>query len=449
MPLPWKRNRPPEPSPDEAKRSHTEKIAYELYQTRQLLKRSGDHTTDWEIAQKIVKNPVRKALYCCHRPFIRLEKNTWEPLLAWADNQALLSLLGLVGNISLIIVAATYIGSEKQRRNAEVLNAWQTITSAHGQAGSGGRIQSLEFLNASPGANWRRKFPWVCGSLSFCLWEAESLYGIDLSVDGFNSVVSNSQSELNEDAKVVERDSGVYLRNIRLPGADLRDASLAGADLRGANLAGADLRDANLAGADLRDANLTRTDLRGVSLTGAKLRDANLTGADLDGANLTGAKLEGTNLAGADFGSVNFKETYLVYAQLEGADLNSVNLEKADLRGANLTDADLRGTNLTGAYLGGAQLEGAYLRGTNLTDADLRGTNLTGAYLGGAQLEGAYFGGAYLTGADLVSANLEGVKGLKVEQLSQAKFCDTQLPKSIDLQPDRDCEEIGPPHGNW
>ena len=195
-----KRSKPTPKSPSENQEASIKKIAYELYQTRQLLKRSGDTRTDWVIAQKIVKNPIRKALYCCHRPFIRLEKNAWEPLLAWANNQALISLLGLVGNISLIIVAATYIASEKHRRNAEVLNAWQTITSAHEQAGNGGRIQSLEFLNASPGANWRRKFPWICEPLRFCLWAAESLEGIDLAANGLDYVVDNSQSEVSENS---------------------------------------------------------------------------------------------------------------------------------------------------------------------------------------------------------------------------------------------------------
>ena len=256
MPLPWKRNSPSQPASEEKQPSPTEKIAYESYQTRQLLKRSGDRHTDWENAEKIVRNPVRKALHCCHRPFIRLEKNTWEPLLAWANNQALLSLLGLVGNIGLIIAVATYIGSEKQRRDAEVLNAWQTITSAHGQAGSGGRIQALEFLNASPGANWRRKFPWFCAPLEFCIWEAESLDGLDLSVDVTGDDDVSEQSGPSENPLYNTLKTDVYLRAIQLPRASLRFANLEGGDLRFANLEGAVLEDANLEEGDLRFANL-------------------------------------------------------------------------------------------------------------------------------------------------------------------------------------------------
>ena len=313
MLFPWKRNPPAPPASEEKQSSPAAKIAYELYQTRQLLNRSGDHTTDWEIAEKIVRNPVRKALYCCHRPFIRLEKNTWEPLLAWANNQALLSLLGLVGNIGLIIAVTTYVTSEKHRRNAEVLNAWQTITNAHGQAGSGGRIQALEFLNASPGANWRRKFPWICAPSRFCLWDAESLAGIDLTVED----VENSRRRSPENFPAFLRSRGAYLVGIRLPKADLTRAHLEGADLTRAHLEGAALLFANLKNTDLSLANLEGTYLGSADLEGAYLGAANLKDADLGAANLKDADLGSANLEGAD----------LRAADLEGASLLSTNLE--------------------------------------------------------------------------------------------------------------------------
>ena len=362
MPLPWKRNLPPEPSPEEAKRSHTEKIAYELSQTRQLLKRPGDPTTDWATAEKIVKNPVRKALYRCHRPLIRLEKNTWEPLLAWANNQALLSLLGLVGNIGLIIAVATYIGSEKQRRNAEVLNAWQTITSAHGQAGSGGRIQSLEFLNASPGANWRRKFPWFCAPVSICLWQAESLDGIDLSIGIEANSLPEKQSALfnnHHSSRTVV--SAIYLRRIKLPRASLIGANLEGVDLWKANLKGAKLGGANLEGANLEFAKLQ----------GAILVDANLKGANLESANLKGANLSLAVLERADLVQSNLERADLENSSLEGVDLLSANLDGANLESSNLKGASLEHANLEGANLRRSQLKGAFLFGTHLEAAVL------------------------------------------------------------------------------
>ena len=147
-------------------------IAHQIYLNRQLLKRSGSAEQDWQTAADILAKPHKQALFGLNKRLIGLEKHLWEPL---ADNQALLSRLGGVGSIGILIVVVFYVGSEKQRRDAEVLNAWQTLTSAYSQSGSGERIQALEFLNASPGANWRRKFPWFCAPLHLCTWPQENL----------------------------------------------------------------------------------------------------------------------------------------------------------------------------------------------------------------------------------------------------------------------------------
>ncbi len=247
----FKRNHRPAPqqSPEEKLRSRTKLIAQQLYQNRLILQKEGDEKSDWELAQQIVQSPVRSALLSCHIQFIQLEKRAWEPLLEWASRQALLGIFGLVGNVGIIMAVLTYVVSEKQRRDAEVLNAWQTITNASGQAGSGGRIQALEFLNASPGANWRRRFPWFCAPMSF------------------------------------------------LKGADLSVANLEGADLSVANLEGANLSAANLEGAVLEEANLKGADLFAASLKSANLSSANLEGIErLQTRQLTQAKLCRTKL---------------------------------------------------------------------------------------------------------------------------------------------------------
>ena len=296
--------------------------------------------------------PLKKA-HPVVNPFIQLEQRLWEPLLAWANNQALLGLLGLVGNVGIIIAVFTYIGTEQQRRDAEVLNAWQTLTSAHGQSGSGGRIQALEFLNASPGANWRRKFPWVCAPLPLCTWEAESLDGINLGVETeglkpSSQLDSSGEGESPEESPE-ENPVGVYLAGIQLPNARLRDANLAGADLGGANLEGANLWEANLEGANLR----------GVNLAGGYLWFANLAGARLLKANLEGANLEDADLGGADLWEAN----------LEGADLEDANLEGAELWGINLKGAVLIGVDLSGVKnLTEVQLTRAKLCRTTLPD---------------------------------------------------------------------------------
>ncbi|WP_367279233.1 pentapeptide repeat-containing protein [Thermoleptolyngbya sp. M55_K2018_002] len=83
-----------------------------------------------------------------------------------------------------------------------------------GKAGTEGRILALEFLNASPGANWRLHFPWICISEDWLCskWEPESLDGVDLAK--------------------------AYLAGIQLPKASLVEANLEGAVLWGANLQG-------------------------------------------------------------------------------------------------------------------------------------------------------------------------------------------------------------------
>ena len=414
----------PRKSDAEKQREDTERIAFELYHNRMLLGKPGDEHSDWAKADQIVRSPIRTTLFASNRRLIKLEKKLWEPILAWANDQAILSLLGLIGNLGLIIAVATYIGSEKQRRDAEVLNAWQTITSAYDQSGSGGRIQALEFLNASPGANWRRKFPWFCAPLALCVWEAENLAGINLTVS-------------DEDG------GGVYLGSANLQGAFLGSANLERAVLDGANLQEAFLGSANLERAVLDDANLQEAVLDGAILQWAFLGSANLQEAILRGANLQRASLYRANLERAVLWSANLQEAVLEDANLQEAALWNANLQRAVLRGANLQRAVLDGANLQKAVLDNANLQGAELRYANLQEAVLDGAILQGAVLEYANLQGANLRNVNLEGAVLVSANLQRSWELARDQLTLAKLCRTTLPESFTLDPNRDCEELG------
>ena len=212
-----------------------------------------------------------KTVHPVIKPFYKAEQRL-EMVLGWLQRLALLEILGIIGNVGIIIAVLTYVGSEKQRRDAEVLNAWQTITSSYGQAGSGGRIQALEFLNASPGANWRRKFPWFCAPLSICVWPAESLAGINLAVDSPEKVAEEGEIDSADSTPTAAGITGVYLIGIQLQNAGLMRANLEGADLAGANLEGAFLSTANLEGADLTRANLEGVEsLKTEQITQAKL----------------------------------------------------------------------------------------------------------------------------------------------------------------------------------
>lgn len=324
MPLSWKRKPKPETiQAEKRQRERIDRIAWTLYESRFSHNKKIDKDNIWTTAEKIAKSPVRRALFTCNRPFIKLEKLIWEPILTWADNQALLSLLGVIGNVGLIIAVGMYIGSEKQRRDTEVLTAWQTLTNAHGQSGNGGRIHALEFLNASPrntkydypGANWRRRA--IC--LWICTWPSESLAGIDLSVDAIETQKPTSQEETSDEKLPKTDPRRVYLASVQLPETNLFSA----------NFEGAYLWRANFEGAYLGDANLEETYLGGVNFERARLEYASLEGAYLDSANLEGAYLWRANFEGADLGRASLKGAYLGSANFEGARLDYANLEEA------------------------------------------------------------------------------------------------------------------------
>ncbi|MDZ8069047.1 MAG: pentapeptide repeat-containing protein [Nostoc sp. DedQUE08] len=247
-------------------------------------------------------------------------------------------------NASVLIGAITFIAGEQQRRDLQVYQAWQVISAAHGQGGSGGRIQALEFLNSEP-----RRIPWF-----WLRWQRESLSGLEIP----NAYLVPARN--------LDKKDGIQLSE-----ANLNDTNLEGANLSSANLQKANLSSANLQRADLQKANLQR----------ASLSSANLQRADLQKANLQEAFLLVANLQRANLQEANLKEAFLLKA----------NLQRASLLNANLQKAILGGANLQGAILGKANLQGAILRETNLQDANLSVANLQNTSLSVANLQDAQY----------------------------------------------------------
>ncbi|MGB3493443.1 MAG: pentapeptide repeat-containing protein [Elainellaceae cyanobacterium] len=363
-----------------------------------------------------------------------------ETFVADLKNLAFLELLGLVANITIIISLGTYLFTEKQRRDAEIFNAWQTITSADGTGGNGGRRRALEFLNASPanlfndygGAHWRRRFPWICVPLTqVCpLWRREPLDGLDVS----NAYLA-----------------GIELPNVSLTRATLTETDLRGANLFSANLRKADLFSANLQDADLRGANLGGTNLQEADLQEANLWFANLKKADLWRANLRNADLFAANLLNADLFaanlfSANLQEADLFAANLQEANLGGTNLQEVNLRGANLQEADLFAANLQKADLFRANLRNADLFAANLQEADLFAANLQKAVLWRANLRKADLFAANLQEALLLTTDLRQTRQLTTEQLMGANpplLCNVALPSDMEkVDPNRDCDEL-------
>ena len=309
-----------------SRKNHSQKveeIAYKIYQNRLLVKGEGDAEHDWHKAEQIVKNPLTLALFKCHQPFIRIEKKFLEPVVDYLNRLALLEILGLVGNLSLLVGVIVFIAGEQDRRNAEVYQAWQVVTAAHDQAGSGGRKEALEFLNSRP-----RRIPWF-----WLTWRRQSL-------------------------------DSLQARKAYLKGVQLSGAKLVNANLQDANLSEANLQKASLSRANLQKASLSRANLQGAYLVTAKLQEASLSEAKLKKANLRNAQLQKANLRNAQL-----QQATLNIAQLQQAQLQQAHLENASLVGANLSGADLEEANLQNANLQNANLAGADLAGADLRDA--------------------------------------------------------------------------------
>ena len=313
--------------------------AHQIWEQRQLDGREGTPQSDWEEAkQYLEKNRWKVRQWKFFRGItLRWEatllENCLESIEFLLQKLAFFTILGRLGELTLIVAVVAFVFGEDVRRNNEVFAAWTTITTAHEQSGSGGRIRALEFLNSRP-----LRFPWIWGT-------------IDLFWDG---------KECKRKLVFGRRWKREPLAGLSAPGAYLLGVRLCDANLGEANLQEADLGKANLQEADLGKANLQEANLGGANLQEANLGEANLQDANLGGANLQEANLGGANL------------------QLGEADLMAGNLAKAILQ-----DADLWGANF---QLGGANLQNAFLFRANLQDALLLGANLQDAYLEGANL---------------------------------------------------------------
>ncbi|MDJ0533529.1 MAG: pentapeptide repeat-containing protein [Xenococcaceae cyanobacterium MO_207.B15] len=314
-------------------------------------------------------------------------------------NAAVLNIINLVASVTIIISLITWLATEKQGRDAEIYQAWQVITNAHEQSGSGGRIEALEFLNSEP-----RRVPWF-----WIKWKKQSLAGL-----------AAPKAYLVE-IELQEADLG----SANLEQADLGSANLEQADLGSANLEQADLGSANLSQADLSEANLEKAVLRLANLEKAVLLKANLSQADLGSANLEQADLWLANLEKADLGRANLHQAYLSDANLQEANLGRTHLEEADLSEANLKKADLSEANLQQTKLWLADLQEAKLWLANLQEADLSGANLQEANLRRANLEKADLLKANLSQAKLWLANLEEAVLVETTNLTREQIKST------------------------
>ena len=170
---------------------------------------------------------TKKTKSLSKRPIRRLaawwETTTLEKLLEDVEfllkNAALLEIINLVANVTIIISLGTWLLTEKQRRNAEIYQAWQVITAAHNQSGSGGRIEALEFLNSRP-----LRLPWIG-------WTVKKGWYWD---EGYKRCERKRLAGLRWERQLLlglSAPNNAYLIDIHLCGAYLWRADLSGAYL--------------------------------------------------------------------------------------------------------------------------------------------------------------------------------------------------------------------------
>jgi len=155
------------------------------------------------------------------------------------------------------------------------------------------------------------------------------------------------------------------------------------------------------------------------------IRNLNLS---LEGAYLVNADLSDADFR-PDYSTLLFRESInLTYANFSNAKLKRVIFSDADLRCAIFNNADLSNAEIRGNDLTGAKLVSARLIRANLTNADLRDANLRDANLRESKL---------------IGTDLSKAQNLTLEQVAQAKLCKTKLPPGIQIDPNRDCKELG------
>lgn len=359
---------------------------------------AGSAADDWTKAEAISNAPIRKRLFWLNQPLLWLEKKAIEPSAKWFDNadafriieriSPAIEALGVLA-IPLVLFFATQAYQENLQQ--------QEIERLQQQAVKDYLSQLSTILLDAEGdlqepQNERLQVLTTATTLTL-------LREPNLDSERKGQIIKFlSQMDLVNREVVY----GPLRSEDTVPALSLSQASLSNADLGNADLRFADLSNANLSNASLNNADLSNADLRGADLRGTDLRFADLSGADLHDADL--------RFASRSFIARRVTEAYV--SVVSGADLRDADLSYASLRGASLRFADLRGTSL---YF-----------------ADLRGTSLRFADLGNADL-------SY---TELSFADLSAVRNLTQGQIELALLCNTKLPKNINLDTNRDCEEL-------
>lgn len=262
------------------------------------------------------------------RPFLRFE---WvcEHIAYRFSRWAFIDVLEYAGKLSLLVAMIAFVWGIPQRkraaqdqRTAKHYQAWQTINTALGQSGSGGRVDALEELHK----------------------DGVSLAGVNVSGAFLMDLdLQNIRMQLARMTNVTfirPNFSNAFLWRVTFERSYFEDATFSDAILQQANFSKAHFRRGDFS-EDFSDG--FSGVFSGADLSHAYFWEASLAGLDFSKANLSDAMLMEVNLAAS---------------RLAGANLTRASLGMANLSKANLERADLNGADFELAYLGEADFAG-------------------------------------------------------------------------------------------
>ncbi|MEM8640654.1 MAG: pentapeptide repeat-containing protein [Cyanobacteria bacterium P01_G01_bin.54] len=145
---------------------------------------------------------------------------------------------------------------------------------------------------------------------------------------------------------------------------------------------------------------------------------------DLGGSNFPKARLQNTNFSNSDFNYVNLREAKLQNANFSDSDLRYVNFQVANLESTTFEDSDLSHSTF----------EKAILINTSFSKSNLSYANFQRATLQNINLEQSI----------LFKSDFSDAIVLDISDFDKSLICQTTLPKSLSVDPNRDCEIVIP-----
>ena len=101
-----------------------QRMAERVYRQRLKMSRHTDADQDWQVAGKILGNPLRRALFECNGPLIGIEKTVWEPVNRYLENAAAFNILTLLSTVGiLLVVGSSFVANQDKRHEQDVLTA--------------------------------------------------------------------------------------------------------------------------------------------------------------------------------------------------------------------------------------------------------------------------------------------------------------------------------------